>query len=59
MFIPAPGPDILSIPDPGSYDDITAPKEEGETNTFVLPFCSYKYHKIVNNFIFEQIKFFF
>jgi hypothetical protein len=41
------------IPDPGSriLDLTTAPKEEGEKI-----FCSHKYHKIVNNFIFEQVK---
>jgi hypothetical protein len=44
-------PDFYSslIPDP-----TTAPREEGEN--FLCPsiFCSHKYHKIVNNFIFEQ-----
>jgi hypothetical protein len=44
--------DFKSIPDLGS---ITAPKEG---NKFFCPtvFCSHKYHKIVNNFIFEQLK---
>jgi hypothetical protein len=49
------------IPDPDFYpfripDQTTAPKEKGEK--FILPyhFCSHKYHKIVNNFIFEQVK---
>jgi hypothetical protein len=39
------------IPDPGSRipDLTTAPKEEGEK-------IRHKYHKIVNNFIFEQVK---
>jgi hypothetical protein len=48
-----PGSRSLFIPDP-----TTAPKKEGEIY-FVCPtiFCSHKYHKIVNNFTFdEQVK---
>jgi hypothetical protein len=46
------------IPDPGSRipDLITAPKEDGEKFFCPTIFCSHKYHKIVNNFIFEQVK---
>jgi hypothetical protein len=44
---------FLSITDPGSRipDPTRAPKGER--------FCSHKYHKIVNYFIFEQVKKFF
>ncbi len=53
-----PGFSVLSIPDPGSRvrDPTTAPKRGGGIK-FVCPtiFSSHKYHKIVNNFIFEQI----
>ncbi len=64
MFIPDPGSWFLSIPAPGSQipdlgswipDPTTAPKEEGKI-FLSYHFCSHKYHKIVNNFIFEQVK---
>ncbi len=44
---------ILFLLHPGSriLDPTTAPKEEGEKKFFSL-----KYHKIVNNFIFEHVK---
>jgi hypothetical protein len=56
-------PGCLSrIPDPDFHPSpipypTTAPKEERE-KYFVCPsnFCSHKYHKIVYNFIFEQVK---
>ncbi len=53
MFIPDPGPDFYPsrIPDPK-----TAMKEtlrEGEKKLFSYLFCSHKYHKIENYFIFE------
>jgi hypothetical protein len=56
MFIP--DPDFFSIPEPGSQnpDPTTAPKEEGGNFFCHTVFCSYKYHKIVNNFIIEQVK---
>ncbi len=58
MFIT--DPDFLYVPDSESRipDPTTAPKEEGDKNFFVLLFLStsHKYHKIVNNFIFEQVK---
>ncbi len=61
MFIPDPDLYASRIPDHGSRipDPTTAPKEEGAKN-FVCPttFC-HKYHKIVNNSIFEQVKNFF
>jgi hypothetical protein len=52
----------MLIPDPDFYpspipDPTTAPKEEGQTFFFSPTiFCSHKYHKIVNNLIFEQVK---
>ncbi len=48
------------ISDPGSRisDPTTAPKDEGDTILSYL-FCSHKYHKIVNNFIFKKVKKFF
>ncbi len=56
MFIPDPDPDfyLSRIPDP-----TTAPKEEGKIFCCPTIFCSHKYHKIVNNLIFEQAKKFF
>jgi hypothetical protein len=54
---------LSRIPDPDFYPSripaqTTAPQEGGKI--FVLPlFCSHKYAKIVNNFIFEQVKKFF
>jgi hypothetical protein len=46
-----PGSRILIFIHPGSrIPDPTTPNEEGEN------FCSHKYHKIENNFIFEQVK---
>jgi hypothetical protein len=35
----------------------TGTKGKGEKNFFILPFfCCHKYHKIINYFIFEQVK---
>jgi hypothetical protein len=39
------------IPDPKS-----ATKERGEKKTFVIPFCSHKFHRTENYFIFEMLK---
>jgi hypothetical protein len=52
------------ILDPDFYssrfpDPTTAPKEEGENIFCPSSFVSNKYHKIVNNFIFQQVKKFF
>ncbi len=60
MFIQDPGSWFLSIPDPGSRIQQQHQKRRGKT--FFLcrtMFCSHKYHKIVNSFIFEQVKVFF
>ncbi len=46
-----PDPDFLSISDP-----TTAPKDEGGKKFSPTIFCSRKYHNIVYNFIFEQVK---
>jgi len=49
----------LSIPDSVSRipDPKSATKEKGEKKFVVLPFfCSHKYHKIENYFIFELVK---
>ncbi len=45
---------ILFIPDPGSKNST----KRGEGKFFYCPtfFCSHKYHTIVNNFIFKQVK---
>jgi hypothetical protein len=58
MFIPNPGFYPSQIPDPGSQipDPTTATKEEGENICCPTFFCSHKYHKIVNYFIFELKK---
>jgi hypothetical protein len=50
MFIPDHDFYPFRIPDP-----TTALKRRGKT-FFDLLFLSFKYHKIVNNFIFEQVK---
>jgi hypothetical protein len=50
MFIPDPGC-LSRIPDPGSW--IPDPKTGTICHTF---FCSHKFHKIVNYFIFEMLK---
>jgi hypothetical protein len=49
------------IPDPDFYpsrirDPRAAPKEEGKKSFLSYHFFSHKYHKIVNNFSFEQVK---
>jgi hypothetical protein len=55
-------PGCLSrIPDPDFYpsripDPKTATKERGEKKIVVIPFCSHKFHKIKNYFIFEMLK---
>ena len=47
-------PDFLPIPDPGSKN---LNKREGWNKSFCQTFfCSYKFHKIVNYFIFEMPK---
>jgi hypothetical protein len=51
----------MFIPDPDFYpsrnpDPTTATKEKGEKISFSLPFCSHKYHKIKNYFIFELVQ---
>jgi hypothetical protein len=45
-------------PDPGSRipDPKTVTKERGEKNFCQTFFCSHKFHKIVNYFIFEMLK---
>jgi len=49
---------FLPIPDPGSRipDPKTVTKERGEKNFCQTFFCSHKFHKIVNYFIFEMLK---
>jgi hypothetical protein len=50
---------ILIFTHPGSRipDPKTATKERGEKKFVVIPFfCSYKFHKIEDNFIFEMPK---
>ncbi len=58
MFIPDPGSWFLLIPDPGSRipDPKTGTKESGETKLLSYLFCSHRFHKIVNYFIFEMLK---
>jgi hypothetical protein len=54
-----PDPDFLPIPDLGSQipDPKTAIKERGGKKLVViLFFCSHKFHKIGNYFIFEILK---
>jgi hypothetical protein len=55
MFIPDPG---SRIPDLGSRipDPKTSTKERGEKNCCLTFFCSHKFHKIENYFIFEMLK---
>ncbi len=48
-----PGSWFLSIPDPGSNNST---KRGGGKNFCPTIYCSHKYHKIVNNIIFEQVK---
>jgi hypothetical protein len=66
MFIMDPGSRVLIFTHPGSRiadfgfripDPKTVTKERGE-NTFFCQtfFCSHKFHKIVNYFIFEMLK---
>ncbi len=56
MFISDPGSWFLSISDPGSNNST---KRGGGKFFGPSMFCSHKYHKIVNNFNFEQVKKFF
>jgi hypothetical protein len=49
MFIP--DPDFLPIPDPK-----TSLKERSEKKFVSHLFCSHKFHKIKNYFIFEMVK---
>ncbi len=58
MFIPDPGSWFLPIPDLGSQipDPKTATKERGENFFCHTIFCSQKFHKIENYFIFEMLK---
>ncbi len=54
LFIPDPGSWFLPIPDPGSKN---SNKREGWTKICCHTFlCSHKFHKIVNNLIFEMLK---
>jgi hypothetical protein len=45
-------PGFLSIPDPGSNN---SNKRGGGKILLSYRFFSHKYHKIINNFIFEQV----
>jgi hypothetical protein len=49
---------VLSIPDPGRRipDPKTTTKERGEKNLLSYLFCSHKFHKTENYFIFEMLK---
>jgi hypothetical protein len=51
MFIPDLDFQLSRIPDPK-----TATKERGEKISCHHFFCSHKFHKIVNYFIFEMLK---
>jgi hypothetical protein len=53
-----PGSRILIFTHPGSLDPKTASKEGGEKKLVVIPgfYCSHKFHKIENYFIFEMLK---
>jgi hypothetical protein len=51
MFIPDPDLYTSRIPDPE-----TTTKERGEKNWLLCLFCSHKFRKIVNYFIFEILK---
>jgi hypothetical protein len=52
-----PGFQILIFTHPGSRisDPKTATKERGEKKNFLYLFCSHKFHKIENYFIFEML----
>jgi hypothetical protein len=67
MFIPDPNPDFypsrisepetrISDPEIRIPDPTAEPKEEGENFFCPSSFCSHKCHKILNNFIFVQVK---
>jgi hypothetical protein len=45
----------MFIPDPG-YNNSTKMRRGRKKNVYPTIFCSHKYHKIVNSFIFEQVK---
>jgi hypothetical protein len=51
-------PNYFSIPDPGSGSNNSTKRGGGECFCPAI-FCSHKYHKNVNKFIFEQVKNFF
>ncbi len=53
-----PGSWFLPIPDPGSRipDQKTATKERGEKKLLSYMFCSHKFHKTENYFVFELLK---
>jgi hypothetical protein len=53
IFIPVPDLCPMSIPDPGSKN---GNKREWWKKLVVPFFCSHKYHKIKNYFIFKQAK---
>jgi hypothetical protein len=53
MFIPDPDFYPSGIPDPGSKN---RNKREGEKNCCHTFFCSHRFHKIVNYFMFETLK---
>ncbi len=48
----------MFIPDPDFYPSRIQQQEQKKSGKFFCPtiFCSHKYHKSVNNFIFEQVK---
>jgi hypothetical protein len=58
MFIPDPDFYPSRMPDSGSLipDPKTATKERGEKMCGRIFYCSHKFHKIANYFIFEMLK---
>jgi hypothetical protein len=56
MFIPDPETWFLPIPDPGSRIQKQQQKRGMKKICFYTIFCSYKFHKIENYFIFEMLK---
>ncbi len=54
---PVPDPDFFPSHIPYPYCQILDPtSKKEEEKLVVLPFCSHKYHKIENYFIFEQVQ---
>jgi hypothetical protein len=56
IFIPAPGSWFLSIPVPGSRIQKQQQERRMKINLLSHLFCSHKYHKVINYFIFELMK---